>query len=88
MQKDLASLLAAKSWSLSHNPGNGDNTNFGAHCVPSWVKPATNVYDVISFQFGLHDIAFDEERLSVEQYTVGVASKLRIDTITVLVTSN
>ena len=69
MKADLISLLTPHNWSLSHNPGNGDNTNFGAHCVPSWVKPAINVYDVISFQFGLHDIAYDEERLSVEQYT-------------------
>jgi hypothetical protein len=69
MNAGLASLLAAHNWSLSHNPGNGDNTNFGAHCVPEWVQPATEVYDVISFQFGLHDIAYDEERMSVEQYT-------------------
>jgi hypothetical protein len=52
MKKDLTQLLAPHNWLLSHIPENGDNTNFGVHCVPSWVKPATNVYDVISFQFG------------------------------------
>eukprot|EP00040_Diaphanoeca_grandis_P014108 m.71386 g.71386 ORF g.71386 m.71386 type:complete len:436 (-) comp24344_c0_seq1:161-1468(-) len=64
---DLGTLMTPYNWSLTHNQGNGDNTNFGAHCVPTWV--GSNVYDVISFQFGLHDIAFDEERVSVEQYS-------------------
>lgn len=66
MQADLTALLQPDGWTLDHNPGNGDNSNFGAHCVSSWTSSA---YDVISFQFGLHDIAHDEERLSVSQYT-------------------
>ena len=67
MQSRLATLMAGHGWAVSHNPGNGDNTNFGAHCILGWLGNA--VYDVISFQFGLHDIAYDEERLSVQQYT-------------------
>jgi hypothetical protein len=69
MQPDLAALLKPSGWLLSHNPGNGDNTNYGAHCVPAWTSAAGPIYDVISFQFGLHDIAYDEERLSVQQYS-------------------
>ena len=70
MQRDLSALMTTDGWQLSHNPGNGDNTNYGAHCVPQWVSSgaAGPSYDIISFQFGLHDIAHDEERLSVEQY--------------------
>lgn len=89
MESKLAGLLKPDGWSLQHNPGNGDNTNYGAHCVPVWVAlgqsavalPARSSpsvegssgatddpFDVISFQFGLHDIAWDEERLRLPQY--------------------
>lgn len=68
MRSDLAAALAPDGWTVSHNPGNGDNSNYGAHCVPSWV-PLTATPDVVSFQFGLHDIAHDEERVTLEQYT-------------------
>ena len=43
--------------------------NLGAHCLEGWVQAATRKWDVISFQFGLHDLGFDTERISVEQYT-------------------
>ena len=66
MTPALRGLLRAENWSVAHNPGNGDNTNYGAHCISSWVE--SGAYDVISFQFGLHDIAYDEERLTVAQY--------------------
>ena len=67
MTPALRALLKAENWSVVHNPGNGDNTNYGAHCISSWVE--SGAYDVISFQFGLHDIAYDEERLTVGEYT-------------------
>ena len=66
IQGKLAYDLQPDGWELFHNPGNGDNTNYGAHCISTWTS--ASVYDVISFQFGLHDIAADEERLSVSQY--------------------
>ena len=69
MKSPLSTMLEKDGWSLHHNPGNGDNTNYGAHCIEAWAPLATSSpYDVISFQFGLHDIAYDEERLSVAQY--------------------
>ena len=84
MRGPLATLLAPDHWSVTHNPGNGDNTNYGAHCVASWVPfasggaaPVSAVPpppDVVSFQFGLHDIAYDEERLSLAQYTAQLAN--------------
>lgn len=70
MKADLAQLLQPNGWSLWHNPGNGDNTNYGAHCVPTWLTAEGTPYDIISFQFGLHDIAYDEERLTLAQYTM------------------
>jgi hypothetical protein len=69
MQSQLAALVAADGWALTHNPGNAANTNFGVHCLDGWIQSGTRVYDTISFQFGLHDIAHDEERLSVELYS-------------------
>ena len=81
MQHSLTALLKPDGWTLTHNPGNGDNSNYGSHCVREWVPlplpgslgrheraAALTVgphYDVIAFQFGLHDIAYDEERVSV-----------------------
>jgi xylose isomerase len=56
------------------NPGNGDNTNYGAHCMQTWLPEASSSYDVISFQFGLHDIAYDEERLTLSQYKMLLAN--------------
>ena len=78
MKSELSMMLRQDGWSLYHNPGNGDNTNYGAHCISTWapLAPSTQMgrvllshYDVISFQFGLHDIAYDEERLTLAQYT-------------------
>lgn len=71
MRSDLANLLKPHGWDLEHNPGNAASANEGAHCVADWLQtapPASRAWDVISFQFGLHDIAFDVERISVEQY--------------------
>lgn len=66
----LRQLMGPDGWHMGHNPGNGDNTNYGAHCVPGWVTASVaQQHEVISFQFGLHDIAYDEERLTVEQYS-------------------
>ena len=74
MFSKLQALMAPSGWSLAHNPGNGDNTNYGAHCVPAWTDSANGIFDVISFQFGLHDIAYDEERLTEDQYATQLAN--------------
>jgi hypothetical protein len=66
-------VTIASTHNNADNPGNGDNTNYGAHCVQTWLPEASS-YDVISFQFGLHDIAYDEERLTVSQYKVLLAN--------------
>ena len=75
MQSKLAAIVEAAphNWTLTHNPSNAESANLGAHCVPSWMAldgADSGKWDVISFNFGLHDIAFDTERVSVEEYSV------------------
>jgi hypothetical protein len=67
MNSDLSKLVAADGWALTHNPGNAASSNLGAHCLAHWVQEAARKWDVISFQFGLHDLGYDTERISVEQ---------------------
>eukprot|EP01052_Picozoa_sp_SAG31_P009820 SAG31_NODE_525_length_14489_cov_3.693815_8_plen_416_part_00 len=69
MNSDLRELVSADGWQLTHSPGNAASSNLGAHCVDSWVQPSTRKWDVISFQFGLHDLGYDTERISVQQYS-------------------
>jgi hypothetical protein len=62
--------LAASGLQSTHSPGNAASANLGAHCIGSWLQATTRKWAKISFQFGLHDIAFDVERISVEQYSM------------------
>jgi len=68
MKNGLSALLAPHDWELTHNPGNANNANFGQHCLTDWLRLETRHWDVISFNFGLHDIAYKQERLTAEQY--------------------
>jgi len=52
-----------------HNPGNADNSNVGAHSISAWLTDDPTIWSVISFQFGLHDLAIDQERLTISDYT-------------------
>ena len=67
---DLTRLLRdGVGWELTHNPGNAASSNLGAHCIDDWTR--TDVgrsWDVVSFQFGLHDLGFDTERITVDEY--------------------
>lgn len=69
METDLRGILATKDWALTHSPGNAASSNLGAHCLSGWVGADKFKWDVISYQFGLHDLGYDTERISVEQYT-------------------
>eukprot|EP00039_Didymoeca_costata_P001659 m.54127 g.54127 ORF g.54127 m.54127 type:complete len:296 (-) comp10903_c0_seq1:3253-4140(-) len=69
MQGQVKSMLAQHGWSLEHNPGNAASSNNGNHCVGDWVQPMSRKWDVISFNFGLHDLGYDTERITVSQYT-------------------
>ena len=58
----------------THSPGNAASSNLGAHCLDRWTRASARRWDLISFQFGLHDLAFDTERLGVAQYTALLAN--------------
>jgi hypothetical protein len=63
--------LSSRGFEPTHSPGNAASTNLGAHCIAAWTaaaQPAGRAWGVISYQFGLHDLAFDVERISVAQY--------------------
>jgi hypothetical protein len=55
-------LAASHDIQLEHNPTNAANVWWGAHCLDAWLADAAR-WDVISYQFGLHDLALDNERL-------------------------
>eukprot|EP00041_Stephanoeca_diplocostata_P003520 m.35294 g.35294 ORF g.35294 m.35294 type:complete len:304 (-) comp14399_c0_seq1:340-1251(-) len=69
MQSDVSNLLKPHGWHLVHTPGNAASANLGAHCVQQWTLPSQFKWNVISFNHGLHDLGFDTERISVEQYS-------------------
>ena len=71
VQPDLEDLLQANvGWELSHNPGNAASSNLGAHVLDSYLNIDQIDWDVISYQYGLHDLAYDVERLTATQYEV------------------
>merc|ERR1712194_188102 len=64
-----AVLEKNKTWEVFHAPGNNDNTNWGNHCLSGWLGPDPKRWDVISMNWGLHDLAFpDNEHLEVDTY--------------------
>jgi hypothetical protein len=54
---------AARGIEVTHNPTNAANVWWGAHCLDAWLGADAGRWDAISFQFGLHDLALDNERL-------------------------
>jgi len=45
------------------------------HCLDAWTAQASGRrWDLIAFNFGLHEVAFDTERISVEQYAANLAN--------------
>ena len=69
MHQDVFSALESHGIASAHNYGNAANSNKGARCLESFLGGANaSRWDVISFQFGLHDLAYDTELLTTEQY--------------------
>ena len=54
-----------------HNAGNANNANFGAHGVGTWLtsQPAGAKWSVITYNFGLHGLAKDQELITVAEYS-------------------
>ena len=49
-----------------HSPGNACNANRGAHCIHNWLDNCA--FDVVSYNFGIHDISHDQEHLTLPVY--------------------
>ena len=41
-----------------HAPGNNDNTNWGSRCIKGWLGPDPGRWDLITMNWGAHDLAF------------------------------
>eukprot|EP01079_Euglenida_sp_SAG-EU17-18_P007978 gene7978-1424_t len=70
-----------------HAPGNCDNTNWGRRCLAGWLGPDPGRWDLVSMNWGLHDLAHpDNEHLEAspasalrEHALVGTYAKLLSD---------
>eukprot|EP00039_Didymoeca_costata_P023766 m.8171 g.8171 ORF g.8171 m.8171 type:complete len:310 (+) comp3850_c0_seq2:113-1042(+) len=59
--------LTEEGIQLQHVPVNAANVWFGLHCLDTWAAE-TDRWDVVTFNFGLHDLALDNERLEPPFY--------------------
>lgn len=69
----LAANLTANGgkWDVIHAPGNNDNTNWGQRCLRGWLGTDPHRWDIVTMNWGLHDLAFpDNEHLSVDTYSM------------------
>ena len=61
-----------------HAPGNNDNANWGSKCAKGWLGPDPARWDVITFNHGLHDLAYpDNEHLSQALYSKFLADEIQ-----------
>jgi hypothetical protein len=61
--------------SFSGANDNNDNAAWGSRCVAGWLGANASRWDAVTFNFGLHDLAFpDNEHLAVGSYALLVAS--------------
>lgn len=71
------------SHQVVHAPGNNDNTNWGHRCLRGWLGADRARWDVVAFNFGLHDLAYpDNEHLPLEIYARllgNITAQLRAD---------
>lgn len=64
----------ATSYTFRHSPGNACNANRGMHCIHNWTtlfesSSKTLVpcgFDIVSFNFGVHDTSHDQEHLPLD----------------------
>jgi hypothetical protein len=60
---DAGANISRHGIQVIHNPTNAANVWWGAHCLDYWLSDSPARWDVITFQFGLHDLALDNERV-------------------------
>lgn len=80
----LGPLQAAlKSWDVLHVGAAGkaincDNAYFASRCVAGWLGDNASRWDVVSYNAGLHDLAYpDNEHLSQGSYSTFLGSTLK-----------
>lgn len=62
-----------------HAPGNNDNANWGRKCIKGWLGPDPSRWDVITFNHGLHDLAYpDNEHLDQQLYSKFLAEEIKV----------
>eukprot|EP00051_Salpingoeca_urceolata_P028261 m.485908 g.485908 ORF g.485908 m.485908 type:complete len:302 (+) comp24063_c0_seq1:72-977(+) len=77
-QKELVfNALTAHNVEAQHNPGNAASSNLGDHCLDAWTLASERSWDLISFNFGLHDLGYDTERINLDEYTLRMQSIVR-----------
>ena len=64
----LQKQLAATHQSV-HAPGNNDNANWGSRCIKGWLGPDPARWDVITMNWGAHDLAFPGKEIPILQST-------------------
>ena len=67
-------LAAANGIEVMHSPGNAANVWWGAHCLDDWLHDGAERWDVITYNFGLHDLAIDNERIEPDEYAHWIAN--------------
>lgn len=70
------------NWEIVHAPSfsgseNNDNANWGNRCAHGWLGPNSTSWDAVVINFGLHDLAFeDNEHIDVDTYAILVSGVL------------
>jgi len=54
--------------------GQAGPTTKGMQCIDYWLGNQTALWDVCSFNFGLHDLAADSEHVPIPEYAANIAS--------------
>lgn len=71
MAKDrFRGFLIGQGWEVAKALGNAGSANRAVHCLDGWLQTEKDRrWDVIAFNFGLHDVAHSTEHLSLQEYT-------------------
>lgn len=66
--KPAVSPLVALDIQQVHSAGNALNVWRGSQCLDEWLGTDPSRWDLISFNFGLHDLSYSNERIEADMY--------------------
>jgi len=75
---DAGKLAWEKGIQLIHTPGNSKNVWWGKLCMSDWFGEDPSRWDLVSFNFGLHDLSDSLEGIERETYGELLASFVQI----------